>query len=337
MNSSANPRRFLADTLAATEQAAPEQAASWQESGLNGVRLHLVDTGLLRVSPARPGAHRVLISCGVHGNETAPMEIVDSIVDDILTGKLAVQNECLFVIGNPPAAIAEERFIEENLNRLFSNKHATSGTLEATRAAIIERATEAFFSEGDEPRLHYDLHTAIRGSQIEKFAVYPYLHTRTWSAAQIGFLEHCGIEAVLFSSQPSGTYSYYTSHTFGADSFTVELGQVRRFGDNDMAKFTAIATGLRGLISGQELFQQVPESIKLFKVVEEVIKLTEAFQLHIPAEAKNFTEYPEGSLLASDEGYEYRTQQDGERFVFPITNVPPGQRAMLVVAPTQID
>ena len=66
-------------------------------------------------------------------------------------------------------------------------------------------------------------------------------------------------------------------------------------------------------------------------------KRSDALQLHIADDAKNFTEYPVNSLLASDVDYEYRTQVDGERFVFPIKNVPCGQRAMLVVAPTRLD
>ena len=71
-------------------------------------------------------------------------------------------------------------------------------------------------------------------------------------------------------------------------------------------------------------------------MVEEVIKRSEHFKLHFPDDAKNFTAFAKGSVLASDIDYEYRTQQNGERFVFPITNVPIGQRAMLIVAPTTL-
>jgi len=299
----------------------------------DGTQLAFLETGVLRVSPAKRGQHRVLISCGVHGNETAPMEIVDLLFKEIRGGDLKVANELLFVIGNPPAANKAERFIEENLNRLFSGMHQNSTSQEAKRAEQLRR----FFEEGEEHRLHYDLHTAIRGSQFEKFVVYPYLHNRSWSKTQLGFLERCGLQAVLLSNQPSGTYSYFTSHAFAADSFTVELGKVRKFGDNDMRKFTEIVDGLRDLIAGQERFESRNEKIEVFAVVKEVIKLSDAFKLHFAADAKNFTEYEKGVLLASDEGYEYRTQQDGERFVFPISNVPAGQRAMLMVAPTQID
>ncbi|GGZ98596.1 succinylglutamate desuccinylase [Arenicella chitinivorans] len=328
MNSSVSTQRFLARTLAA-----PESPTSLTETLADGTRLTLLDAGVLRISPTQPGSHRALISCGVHGNETAPMEIVDQLVSDIFNGQLKVNNELMFVIGNPPAAIAEQRFVEENLNRLFSGKHRHSTAKEAARAARLEALTEAFFLDGDEPRLHYDLHTAIRGSYIEKFAVYPYLHSRTWSESQFGFLEQAGIEAVLLSNQPSGTYSYFSSHEFGADAFTIELGKVRKFGDNDMRRFAQMTESLRRVVDGTERFVARRQAIKIFAVVEEVIKRSENFKLHIPDEAKNFTEYDAGALLASDDDYEYRTQRDGERFVFPITNVPPGQRAMLVVAP----
>ncbi len=323
--------RFLEHTLSHPVHAKPQSLVL-----SNGVSVTLIDTGLLRISPPEPANQRVLISCGIHGNETAPMEIVDHLFQEIQSGKLAVVSDVLFIIGNPPAANRAERFIDENLNRLFSGKHETSTTAEAKRASLIEQVTRTFFSGQPTRRLHYDLHTAIRGSKLDKFAVYPYLHQRKWSLTQLAFLESCGIEGVLFSNQPSGTYSYFTSNEFGAHSFTLELGKVRKFGDNDLSNFSAVFDGLKRLISGNESFQEMPRTIQTFSVVEEVIKRTEAFQLHIDDNAENFTEFCQGTLLASDVGYEYRTHCDGERFVFPISNVPCGQRAMLVVAPTSI-
>lgn len=300
----------------------------------SGVSLQLLETGILRVSPRQQGEHRIIISCGIHGNETAPIEMVEQLVNEINSGTLAVANELLFIIGNPPAANQAVRFIDENLNRLFSAKHEGLSTQEARRACLIEAYVTEFYQQGDESRLHYDLHTAIRGSELEKFAVYPFLHDRQWSKAQIAFLEHCGLEAILLSTKPSGTFSYFTSSCFAADSFTVELGKVRKFGDNDMRNFEQAMRGLRELISGKEGFSRELKEIQVFSVIEEVIKQSEAFKLHFADDAKNFTEFPKGTILASDKGYEYRTKQDGERFVFPITNVPIGQRAMLVVAPT---
>lgn len=322
---------FLAETLA-NEFSADAHCKILSD----GTSLDFIDTGVLRIKPSQQADYRVVISCGIHGNETAPIEMVEQLFQEIVAETLAVKTELLLIIGNPPAANKAERFIDENLNRLFSGKHEHSTTLEARRAGLLEHVVTDFYNEGDEHRLHYDLHTAIRGSEFERFAVYPFLHDREWSKPQIAFLERCGLEAVLLSNQPAGTFSYFTSRSFQADSFTVELGKVRQFGDNDMANFEDAMQGLRELISGHESFKSVPKNIQTFEVVEEVIKRSNEFKLHFLPDAKNFTAFPKGAVLASDRHYQYRTQQDGERFVFPIANVPVGQRAMLVVAPINI-
>lgn len=316
----------------------------------NGVRLNFLETGVLRVSPPsadKASEHsssedntsfRIIISCGIHGNETAPIELVDQLIREIVDGDLSVNNELLFILGNPPAVIKETRFVEENLNRLFCGKHQDSSSLESDRARLLEAYVEEFFSNSNsrtEQCLHYDLHTSIRGSEFNKFSVYPFLHERQWSRAQLAFLERCGIEAVLLSNQPAATFSYFTSTRFAAHSFTLELGKVKSFGDNNMSDFDSAAKGLRRLIKGQQVFDDNLQNMKVFHVVEEVIKRSEQLKLHFPDNAKNFTEFPKNSLLVSDLNYEYRTKQDGERFVFPIINVPIGQRAMLVVAPTE--
>lgn len=302
----------------------------------NGTQLEFLDTGVLRITPLESNAQRVLLSCGVHGNETAPIEIIEQLFQEIAADKIVVKTPLMLIIANPAAINKSERFIDENLNRLFCAKHEQSSSQEAHRAAKLERYVRDFFQEGDEPRFHYDLHTAIRGSEFERFAVYPYLHDKAWSHSQIAFLEQCGMAAVLLSNQPSGTFSYFTSREFNAHSFTVELGKVRPFGENNMTHFTAVINCLRDLISGKELFASKPKKIQVFSVVEEVIKRSRDFKLHFLPDAKNFTAFPKGSILASDRQYQYKTQQDGERFVFPNENVPIGQRAMMVVAPFEL-
>lgn len=318
----------------------PIAAKSQQNELADGTRFALLDTGVLRVSPAKSdGGSRIVISCGIHGNETAPIEIVEQLLEEIISGDLVVKEQLLFILGNPSATNAQTRFVEENLNRLFSGKHLESESLESARAAQLESHVQAFYEQDAEPsqqRLHYDLHTSIRGSQFNKFCVYPFLHKRQWSVSQLAFLESCGIEAVLLSNQAANTFSHYTSHTFGAHAFTLELGKARRFGENNLSDFEDAAAGLRRVIGGQEQFNSKLKSMKIFRVVEEVIKRSERFKLHFADDAKNFTEFKKGALLASDQDYEYRTKQDGERFVFPIINVPVGQRAMLVVAPTEL-
>jgi succinylglutamate desuccinylase len=58
--------------------------------------------------------------------------------------------------------------------------------------------------------------------------------------AQLAWLRHCGIEAVLLHSKPANTFSYYTSHYHQAHAFTLELGKARPFGQNDLSRFAGI-------------------------------------------------------------------------------------------------
>ena len=50
----------------------------------------------------------------------------------------------------------------------------------------MESITE-FFEYAAYEKLHYDMHTAIRASKNEKFAVYPFMHGRPHSKEQLSF------------------------------------------------------------------------------------------------------------------------------------------------------
>lgn len=309
----------------------------------DGTAVQLWQTGILYICPAhsRLSGASLLISSGIHGNETAPMEICNTLVNDILSGDLGVNGRLLFVIGNPPAVNLQKRFCDENLNRLFEGKHrraAPGDSSEGLRAQQIEYFTGRFFSPAGEVRLHYDLHTAIRASRYEKFAVYPYLHGRPHSLQQLRFLQSCDIEAVLLSNRPGTTYSYYTSRTFDAHSFTVELGKVQAFGDNDMGDFRGIIAGLKNVIAAGPVAgdPKQPLVLKVFKVVEEVIKKTDRFRLTFAEDVPNFTEFPPGTVLATDTDFSYTVKAPGECIVFPNAHVQNGHRAVLMVSPADI-
>ena len=199
-----------------------------------------------------------MLSCAVHGNETAPIEICRDIINDIINEKQTVTHRTLFLIANPASINKGERFVEENMNRLFSGEHSKGSTQnkERERAAKIESYVERFYQlapEGTRERFHYDLHTAIRDSKREKFAVYPFTHGATYSRQQLQFLLSCGVDTVLLNQAPTTTFSYFSARQFNAHAFTVELGKVRPFGENDRTKFAAAESTLRNLISQTEL------------------------------------------------------------------------------------
>lgn len=305
------------------------------------------DSGVICFEPQQPGSKDIVLSCGVHGNETAPIEICAELVQELLTGQLVLKQRLLVLFGNPAAINAGSREITENLNRLFSGHHSMGAGLinaERKRAKALEDYVSRFYSEArvtevvPRNRYLYDLHTAIRGSRFEKFAVYPFLHGKPWQKAEFEFLQACDVTTVLLMQTPASTFSYYASNSHGADAFTIELGKVQPFGQNDMQRFTKVRTALRQLVSADNVQTQPfdERQFQLYQVYRAINKQTQEFKLHFADDVENFTSYPLGTLLATDGDTEYRVEREGEAIIFPNAKVAIGQRAMLMVVPTSV-
>ncbi len=102
----------------------------------NGIAVNVSAPGIIEFTPANNNEARkkIVLSCGVHGNETAPIEICDELVKNILTEKLVIAHHVLFLFGNLPAMDIAQRFVEENMNRLFSGAHSEGkGLINAER------------------------------------------------------------------------------------------------------------------------------------------------------------------------------------------------------------
>lgn len=310
----------------------------------NGTRIEIWDTGVIYCQPRHFGHQDIVLSSGVHGNETAPVELCSTLLNDILKGDLQLTERALFLFGNPPAMNAGVREIQDNLNRLFSGHHSKEPGVtspERQRAKKLEEYVLSFFEaapQGLRERKLYDLHTAIRGSRFEKFVVYPYLHGADWSKNQFEFLKACGANTVLLMQTPASTFSYFAAQSCKAHGFTIELGKARPFGQNDMSRFADAAQALKALLSGGQLntteFNEA--DFNLYEVRRSINKNTEAFQLHFADNIENFSTFDVGTLLASDEAVEYRVEVEGEAIIFPNPKVAIGQRAMLMVKPVSV-
>ena len=306
-------------------------------------QVNIIAPGIISFTPHSGSDKDIVLSSGIHGNETAPIEICDALVQQILLGQLKLAQRVLFIFGNLAAMNSAQRFIDENMNRLFSGAHSEAGqpnNPERQRAALIEQVVSEFYADGgtDKQRRHYDLHTAIKPSKNAKFAVYPFLHGRQWDKQQLAFLLACGINTILLSGSPTTTFSYFSSHRFDAHAFTVELGKVKPFGQNDMREFAAVNASLRALLSGEDLALKPFDNrdFLIYRVNQVINKLSPDFRLHFADDAPNFSDFPQGYLLASDGDIRYHCQHDGEAIVFPNANVATGQRAVLTVIPTTI-
>jgi len=337
-----------ADLISLTRQFEQGLAQTGRDNQLSfnvkEAKVSLLDTGILLVEPenSEQPSKSIVISSGIHGNETAPIEIVQQIISDILAEKIQVKHRTLFIMGHPVAMNIAKRFQTENLNRLFCGKYKDiAPCYEKFRAERIESYVSDFFNadkSSDVTNYHYDLHTAIRSSKYEKFAIYPYQGDKPWDKEQLSFMAACGVNTILFGHGPTGTFSYYSSANFKAHAFTIELGKVRPFGENDMANFQAMTEKLTALVCDEDLLLKDfdNDDFNLFEALGDITKVSDNFKLFVDDAASNFTDYPVGTVLSTDTGEEYCTTQLGESVVFPNANVGNGQRAALMVVPTTL-
>lgn len=151
------------------------------------------------------------MSAGVHGNETAPIELLNQLVGDLLAGRLPLKVRLLVVLGNPAAMRAGKRYLHSDMNRMFGGRYrnfAASG--ETVRAQQLERALAAFFDGEQAARFHYDLHTAIRESRLPRFGILPF-QKRPYSEPMLQLLDAADLDALVVHSAPGGTFSHYSS------------------------------------------------------------------------------------------------------------------------------
>jgi len=280
------------------------------------------------------------LSAGIHGNETAPIELLDELIHSIARGDLKPRARILFLFGNPAAMRSGERYVEQDMNRLFNGRHAQASGPEALRVAELEQLATSFFSLPDRYRLHYDLHTAIRGSKIEQFALYPWKEGRLHSRQELARLRAAGMEAVLLQNKPSIVFSSFTYDKLGAEAFTLELGKARPFGQNQEVNLDKLRSRLQQMIEGCEPSGDEPlDGLQLFSVAREVIKHSDAFTLHLPADIENFSLLEKGYVLAEDVTDDARKtrwviEEEGARIIFPNPKVKNGLRAGILIVPT---
>lgn len=296
-----------------------------------GLRWRWLGEGLLELTPSTGCRRAVALSAGVHGNETAPIELLDILTGDLLAGRLPLAVRLLLVLGNPPAMRAGKRYMHSDMNRMFGGRHRQfAASDEAVRARQLEQALTTFFAANPSPhgveRYHYDLHTAIRESRLPRFGLLPF-QSRPYSNDLLASLDASELDALVVHREPGGTFSHFSSEHLSAASCTLELGKARSFGENRLSQFRAIDNVLRAVVSGSVMPVRTTQVMRLFSVVRSLIKHSDDFKLHLQAGTPNFMSFERGTLLCEQPGEEYRVEHEREWILFPNPDVAPGLRA----------
>lgn len=328
----------MLDFLAVTLSGKPPQATRGETANL---AWQWCGEGILTLVPHRGYSHSVVLSAGIHGNETAPIEILNQLVSDLFANQLPLTVRLLVLLGNPPAISKGKRYLNNDINRMFGKRHqhdlstsdAMSPNDETRRVEVLEQAVITFFqADSTSKRSHYDLHTAIRGSYHTRFGLLPH-QSVPYSAAMLRWLQDIELEALVMHTSVGGTFAHFSSAHCQAASCTLELGQALPFGENQLSQFSAVTRGLRALVSDGVLPVRTSEKMILYRVVKSLLKQHPDFQLRVADDAVNFTRFAQGTVLTEQPDESYRVEHQYEWILFPNPQVALGLRAGIMLVP----
>lgn len=325
---------FIKDTL---DFSKPIKSTTWLLN--NGTQVNYLARGIIEFVPSTSTNKAIVLSSGIHGNETAPIEILNRIINEIQDGSLALHHPCLFIYGHPAATHQHSRFIDTNLNRLFSHHQAPDEAIQEVAIAnrLMSSVDDFYAKYAEEEKWHLDLHCAIRRSKHYTFAIHPFNRHYQRSEPLLQFLKQSQIEACLYSDAPASTFSWYSAEHHGAHAATVELGKVSRMGENDFSLLSGFIQELKRFISSYDTnydttaTEQNNREIAEYQVTRSIMKKSDNFEFSFAADLSNFTYFEEGESLALDGVDHYKAHRGGESVVFPNANVEIGHRACLLV------
>ncbi|WP_440904171.1 succinylglutamate desuccinylase [Catenovulum sp. SX2] len=292
--------------------------------------------GILELIPATLVKHSLILSCAVHGDETAPVEVLDKILADIVVGKIHLNTHLVIVFANIAAIKQNKRYIDTNLNRLFTtdllNKPTQAGNYEEHRAEQICTCLAKIYSAGLYPfRTHLDLHCSIKPSIYPIFAVKPVKLVGGPVVVYNTPLRY-PVQAIIHARKPSSTLSFYTCNLLACSSATLELGKSAKLYNNQSNLLRQIYVHLvEGLACTELIPRFCVHSDRHFVVSDEIVKHNKFFHFISPDVLVNFHPLVHAQPFVRLSGTE-TIDSFGEEFIcFANQQVEIGHRAALIL------
>ncbi len=310
---------------------APQAPAADRERG--GARWHWPVPGVLSIEPLTDqGLDAIIISTGVHGDEVIPFRLIDIWLQQATQQNLQINRPLLLILANPAAVQAGSRFVRHNMNRLFSRQKVaaqltTSGDAEHQRARQLMDEVENFITRHPQG-LHFDLHSTIKPSDEDRFAIVPVDCANRDLSSLVAWLECFGTDAWVQNISPAAAFSSFTARS-GYLSVTLELGQVASL-DEPVDRFLPLVHELDRLATGRQASPAQGRTMKNFRVIEEIIRPAGEFTVDLDPFV-NFRPLTEGTVIAHTPDHEWRIGRNGDAVLFLNPSVPQGHRVGLVI------
>ncbi|MEX1198606.1 MAG: succinylglutamate desuccinylase [Pseudohongiellaceae bacterium] len=289
--------------------------------------------GALQITPHRSDTDldSAIISVGVHGDEMIPVRLVDRWLHGMVAKEHAVRRPLLILLANPDAVRAERRFVESNMNRLFSasskEQSVGAGSGERRRAAELMELVEQFVAAHPDG-VHLDLHSTIKPSDHDRFAIIPVQCRGRDMAPLFGWLHHFATDAWVQNISPAATFTSFSA-SLGYTGATIELGQVSSL-DEPIDRFLPLLPEMEHLAHGPAApVEQVGIG---YEVIDEIVRPEGAFEVCLDSFV-NFRRLSKGMLIARTDSEEWRVEQEGDALLFLNPSVPVGHRVALLVRP----
>ncbi|TGG90199.1 succinylglutamate desuccinylase [Natronospirillum operosum] len=284
--------------------------------------------GILSVEPHEPShLPAAIISVGVHGDETVPVRLVDHWLRGLVEKELRVQRPLLVLLANPGAVQAGTRFVEHNMNRLFSSSAALGEDAESRRARVLMKAVQ-WFVERHPDGLHFDLHSTIKPSDRERFALVPPACAERPLTNLMKWFQRFAVDAWVQNRSAAATFANFSAG-LGYLSATLELGQVSAI-DEPLDRFMPIIPELEGLAQGPST--PSGHQTQGYQVLREIIRPEGEFEVCLQ-DFVNFRPLTAGTVIARGETEEWTIEQTGDALLFLNAQVPVGHRVALVIRP----